>query len=136
MAVNRSEWEWFGHACHLIVGSNCQFHMATKVGDYLISTVGEYLPDAPVREILAETRGVTLKGQGDARLADFMQKIGFEDIGYKRKFETMVFRLTDQSKDCGCPEVADWAELEVAAYNDCAEASKGHYEMCDRWATK
>lgn len=40
--VSREEWEWFGTAAHLIVGQDCRFHMATIIGPWLISTVGEW----------------------------------------------------------------------------------------------
>jgi hypothetical protein len=46
---------WFGHAGHFICAEWCRFHLCTQVGPYLISTVGEYVPDAPVREILAQS---------------------------------------------------------------------------------
>lgn len=41
--INANEWEWFGNAAHFICGRWCRFHLATKVGKYLISTVGEYV---------------------------------------------------------------------------------------------
>lgn len=43
-AVEPKDWKWYGSASHLIVGNDCRFHLATKVGPWLVSTVGEYLP--------------------------------------------------------------------------------------------
>lgn len=139
--VERSEWKWFGHAAHLIVGSDCRFHLATAInGEYLVSTVGEYVPGSQVREVLAETRGIKLEGRGDAREADYMDKIGFEDIGAGRKYETLVFRFSRvcDELECGCgaPLPDDWSELDANGYNDAGSATRGHYEMCERWAQK
>jgi len=138
--IARSEWEWFGNAAHLIVGSHCRFHLATRVGPWLVSTVGEYVPDYAVREIMAQRRGFDLEGQGDAREADWLKKHGFEEIGFGRKYETMVFRwarLCD-SEECGCglPTPDDWEELDSDGYNDAASATRGHYAMCERWSEK
>lgn len=139
--VPKGEWQWLGYAAHLIVGRNCQFHLATVIGDHLVSTVGEYVPDAPVREIFAESRGVDLKGMGDSRLADYMRKVGFEEIGAGRLYETMVFRVsgevcTDPECNCGGPTVEEWSELDANGYNERGEATRGHMEMCERWASK
>src|SRR5919106_127620 len=49
-----TELKWFGHAAHFICGRWCRFHLATQVGDYLVSTVGEYWPEHDVREIHAQ----------------------------------------------------------------------------------
>lgn len=132
-------WKWFGHHGHLIVGRDCRFHLCTQVGDYLISTVGEYLPDERVREIIAQSRGVELRGKGDERRADFLKKIGFETIGLDRTYETMVFRVGDDvcdTPECGCgmPKVEDWGELDMEGYNSAGDATRGHVAMCEKWA--
>jgi hypothetical protein len=136
--VPKSEWEWFGNAAHFICGHMCRFHMATKVGDYLVSTVGEMWPDSEVREIYASTRGIALRGKGDARAADYMKKIGYEEIGYRRKFETMVFRAgprcTAKGCKCGMPCITGH-ELESDGYNDAGSATIGHNILCDLVAT-
>lgn len=137
----RDEWEWFGTAAHLIVGQDCRFHLATVIGSYLVSTVGEWLPDESSREIMAKSRGHVLEGRGDARRADFMNKVGFAEIGAGRLYETMVFpvsneRCTVADCDCGMPQVADFGDLESDAYNLRGDATRGHYAMCERWARK
>lgn len=131
------EWRWFGQAAHLIVGQDCRFHLATQVGPWLVSTVGEYLPDSRVRDILAESRGKPLVGRGDARRADWMEKFGYEEIGCDRLYETMVFRAGKpcERDDCGCglPDI-DGQELDFDGYNDAGSAARGHYAMCEKWA--
>ncbi len=119
-----AEWRWFGCAGHLIVASNCRFHLCTQVGRFLVSTVGEYVPDETIREIDAQARGVVLEGRGDARLADYMRKIGFQEIGYGRTYETMVFRTTGDvchhpECACGLPSV-NYSELEARGYTSAA----------------
>ncbi len=136
-AICQDQWEWFGDAGHLIVSSKCQFHLCTLVGRFLVSTVGKYLPDEEVREIIARYRGVTLSGKGDARAYDFMRQIGYEEIGADRTFETMVFLAGERcnSADCYCgmPKI-NGHELDADGYNDAGSATKGHYAMCEKWA--
>ena len=135
--IPKSEWQWFGNSAHLIVGQDCRFHLATRIGDYLISTVGEYLPDAPVREIMAESRGISLKGRGDERRADYMDKIGYQEIGCYRTYETLVFKLGPGECECGCglPVPDEWSELDAGSYNDAKSARAGHMELCEKWAS-
>jgi hypothetical protein len=129
------EWKWFGNAGHLIVGQDCRFHLCTQVGSWLVSTVGEYLPDSPVREILAESRGIQLEGRGDDRRYDWMRKAGYEEIGYGRKYETMVFRAGSPC-DCGCgmPTPDDWGDVDMDGYNDAPAATAGHMALCEKYA--
>lgn len=137
--MKRGQWEWFGNAGHLIVGNYCRFHLCTKVGRYLVSTVGQYFPDSRVREIFAQSIGVKLEGIGDARCADYMKKIGYEEIGFERTYETMVFLAgepcTANGCDCGLPAIKG-ENLDMAGYNDSGSATKGHMEMCEKWARK
>jgi hypothetical protein len=139
-AIARDEWQWFGSAGHLIVGQDCRFHLCTLVGGWLVSTVGEWLPDSASWHIYAETRGVTLEGRGDERRADFLNKVGYMEIGYGRKYETMVFRAsvercTAEDCDCGAPLVQKWNELDAAGYNLRGDAQRGHQAMCEKWST-
>lgn len=116
MSVAR--WKWFGHAAHFICGHRCRFHLATKVGSYLVSTVGElpkFSPNDP------DSSGP------------------FETIGSGRTYETMVFKAGApcKSKGCGCglPEISG-SELDFKAYNDAASATVGHLQLCRKWARK
>ena len=96
------------------------------------------MPDSKVQEIIADSSGIKLEGMGDARAHDFMQKLGFQDIGFERKFETMAFPLGDKvcdTSECGCgaPIPDDWSESDFAAYNTIKEATLGHEETCMKY---
>lgn len=128
------------HPAHFICASDCKFHLATKVGKYIISTVGEYFPDAPVREIFANSRKIELKGMGDARRSDYMKKIGFEELHFGGwLYETYVFKaMKSPVLGCkACPFVIDsgsTVDEQCAKTSD--EAFKLHYRMCDKWASE
>ena len=134
----RGDWEWFGVPSHLIVSQDCRFHLATLVGPWVVSTVGEWLPDSNSWDIFAKTRGVQLEGRGDTRRADFLNRVGWVEIGADRTYETMVLRATGkrcENADCGCG-LPEWGgpELDFDGYNDRGAAQRGHYAMCERWA--
>lgn len=140
--IERSEWRWFGHPGHLIVGDSCRFHLATQVGEFLVSTVGEYWPERPVREIHAEVHDPAwlienVHRRGDDFDAAYMRRFGYEEIGYNRKYETMVFKAgvpcTAEECGCGIPEIVG-SELDATGYNDAGSATRGHMEMCRKWA--
>lgn len=134
--MKKNRWIWMPHPGHLIVARDCRFSLNTYVGKYIVSTVGEYLPDYEVREILAKSRGITLEGKGDARLADYMNKIGYEEISLDRKYETMVF-TAKKSKDKCCPHVMkNPRNVDFDSYNSADDATIGHYKMCSKWAKK
>lgn len=137
--MKKENWVWMPHAGHLIVARDCRFHLNTYVGGYLVSTVGEYLPDSQVREILATSRGVALEGMGDAREADFIRKLGYERIGCDRTYETMVFtakRANGKDRPC-CPyEAAKYDSVDFQAYNEPEAAFAGHMKLCAKWSKK
>jgi len=140
-----SNWKWFGHAAHLIVGYDCRFHMATLLPNgYLVSTVGEYWPSRQVREIHARIHDPHWLEQhgalrGDTFDAAYMERFGFETIGCNRKYETMVFKAGEpcSAKNCNCglPRI-DGCELDFGGYNDAKSAADGHLELCNAWAVK
>lgn len=104
----RKNWEWDGYPKHLIVAESCKFRMATKVGDLVVSTVGEYYP--PDREYPEDDP---------------------ETIGAERYFETFVFPAKEAQCDC-----CDWAaatsagEIKTRGYKTAQEARQGHMEVC------
>lgn len=142
LIVSRSEWEWFGHNGHLIVGSDCRFHLCTLVGPWIVSTVGEWLPDSGSWHIYADrVGGIPPELRGDARRNWFLKNVGFIEIGAGRKYETMVFpwggeRCSDPDCGCGLPQPSGWSEIDSDGYNDAGSASRGHYAMCEKWAAK
>lgn len=142
--MSKSEWKWFGNAGHFICGHDCRFHLCTQVGEWLVSTVGQLCHDSAVRRILAESRDPKWyaengKLKGDYFDAAYQQKFGFEDIGYNRKFETMVFKAGAPCAlpECGCglPKI-DGAEVDFNSYQTAGEANAGHLAMCEKWAKK
>lgn len=124
--VPRDEWQWFGHAAHFICGRWCRFHLATQVGPWLVSTVGQYVHPR---------HG---KGTEVGESAWLAKNPNGEEIGFGRFYETMVFRAGEPctAKDCGCglPTLADASEQDSSGYNDAGAATRGHYAMCDKWA--
>ena len=106
------EWKWFGGAGHFIGGTECRFHLCTLIGEYIVSTVGDYRP----------------RGEQSEKPTP---------IGYQRTYETMAFRL-DKFCDapgclCGMP-LHDGRELDFAGYHCASDATAGHMEMCRRYA--
>lgn len=144
--IPRKEWKWFGHAGHLCVAQWCRYHLCTQVGNHLVSTVGEYWPERPSREIHAKVHDPKWLGEnrhlkGDSFDAAYRKRFGFETIGYERKYETMVFRLSGRVCEtpdclCGMPEPQNWSELDSDGYNNAGDATVGHYKMCEKWASK
>lgn len=135
--TTKAEWIFMPHPGHFIGSFDCRFHLNTYVNGFIVSTVGEYFPDEPVREILAETRGIKLRGFGDDRKHSYMQKIGYEDIGFDRKYETMVFKAQKGSTTC-CPYVAVHdgnGELAMRGYRSADDAYQGHLALCHQAMT-
>lgn len=131
--MKKEGWVWMPHAAHLSVGDRCRFRLATCVGAWVVSTVGEWLPDETTREIIARSRGVALEGIGDEREADFLRKCGFVELGYRRTYETMVFAAAASPGSC-CAWHAAGGEVDFQGYSDPASAYAGHMELCERWA--
>lgn len=134
--MKKENWVWMPHAGHFIMGSWCHFRLNTCVGKFIVSTVGELVPDSQIREIEAQSRKIILEGEGDARYYDWLKKCGYTEIGYKRKYETMVFKA-EKSKDKCCPyRMCSPNSIDFDSYNDAGEAQKGHLKMCKKWSKK
>jgi len=123
------------HAAHFIGADSCMFRMATEVGGFIVSTVGQYWPDRPVREVIARSRGIIIEGRGDDFDRKYMEKIGFEEIGHNRLFETYVFFSKPKKPECGCAfEVDGYSEIDSLPANDPQQAYENHLMMCDKWS--
>jgi hypothetical protein len=135
---------WYGHAAHFICGRWCRFHLATEVNGYLVSTVGEYWPERQVREIYAEVCDPAWLVENAHRKGDdfdraYLQRFGYEDIGYERKYETMVFRAGEPctAEGCNCgPPTIDGSELDFEGYNTAGAATAGHMAMIEKWSAR
>lgn len=121
--VPATEWVYYGSSGHFICGRWCRFHLATKIGKWFISTVGEFVhPKDSGGSEATEARYLTDNPLG-------------ADIGYGRKFETLVFQYEGEC-DCGCglPHTIGF-ELDSSCYNDRKSANEGHLAMCKKWAS-
>ena len=108
--ISRDQWEWFGNAGHLCVADFCRFHLTTKVGSHLISTVGEYYPPSQINREKPEN----ISG-------DFI-------------YETMVFFI-DGACPCGCGlPLHSGIDIICNKYNTPKEATDGHESTCERVA--
>jgi len=112
--IPSDKWQWFGLPGHLVVARDCSHHLCTRVGKYLISTVGHYRPF-------------------NKRKPNEMSPI--EEIGHNRFFETYIFKIIKGSCECGCgkPNV-DLKEIEALSANTDKEADKNHIKMCKKYA--
>lgn len=106
---SHESWKWYGYAGHLIVSRRCAFHLTTRVGKYLVSTVGAYYQS----------------------LDDKMTTIG---SGKDEYYETMVFNC--DGEDGGNPVVNDYCELYGRRYSTSVRAELGHYELCWEYHNK
>lgn len=125
VAVQKSEWQWFGASGHLCVGQWCRFHLTTQVGKYLVSTVGAYVhPRHSNGNEKAESEWLQKNWPG-------------EQIGLGRTFETMVFEAgapcVDEKCGCGMPSIGG-SELDSEGYNVAKDATGGHMRMCEKWS--
>lgn len=119
-----TQWKWFGSPGHFICAKWCRFHLCTQVGKFLVSTIGEYVhPRHGKGSEKDEQKWLELNWPG-------------EDIGYGRKYETMVFRTgkpcTLPGCMCGQP-VIDGVELDSRGCNTRQEANANHIELCEKW---
>ena len=120
--IPEKEWEWFGLSGHFICGQWCRFHMATKVGEYWISTVGLMVsPSNSGGSEQTERKYLKNNPLGD-------------DIGCNRKFETMVFKVSGVCS-CGCGQPTfNPTQIDFEGYNETEEAREGHMKMCYKYA--
>ena len=124
--IAESEWKWFGNAAHFICGRWCRFHLATQVGDFLVSTVGQLVHPKDS------------KGGEQADALYLVENPNGAEIGYNRFYETMVFKAGPpcdaEGCNCGLPIPSDHGELDFEGYNDPGAATLGHRAMCLRAA--
>jgi hypothetical protein len=125
ISVPKSEWEWFGNVAHFVCGQWCRFHLATKVGDHLVSTIGQFIhPRHSAGSERAEVLWIKDNPNG-------------EEIGYGRTYETMVFKAGKRCEapgcNCGLPAISG-SELDFRGYNDPGAATIGHMELCEKWS--
>ena len=108
MKIEKEDWVWYGHACHLVVGRRCAYHLGTRVGEYLISTVGAFHPSHNSE----------------------METIGSGEDDY---YETMIFEC-DGEDEHGNPNIISWSEIGVIRYGTSEEAKEGHHILCNKYS--
>ena len=111
MPTPKANWKWYGYAGHFIGGSQCAYHLSTRVGKFLISTVGDYRPN----------------GDRSSRTT-----IG---AGKESFFETYVFDFLGETKD-GDPNVISFTEIDGERYAESIDAERGHYRYCKKYARR
>lgn len=126
-SIPHSEWKWFGDPGHFICGRWCRFHLCTLIGKYLVSTVGAYVHPA--------------RSGGKEKIEAEWLKDNWpgEDIGFGRKYETMVFLAgepcSQEGCNCGLPQISG-GELDLRGANTPGEATAYHMELCAEVATE
>lgn len=107
MSIPQGEWKWYGAPLHFVAATKCRFRLGTVVGEYVISTVGDYWSSDGKRE----------------------------PVGCERWAETYVFRIASW-RSCGCPQI-DCSEIDATCYGEdakCEEINAGHLAMCQKYA--
>jgi hypothetical protein len=129
--MEKEKWVWMPHAGHFILGHKCRFKLNTYVGKYIVSTIGEYVLDNELIDILKpEFKHL----RGDEREYAYIKKYKCEDIGVNRKYETMVFEANKGKHKC-CPyEIDVTREVDMRGYKTAEEAYKGHLDLCKKWS--
>lgn len=137
--MEKSRWVWMPHAGHFILGDKCRFHLNTYVGKYIVSTIGELWNDEQVRRIHAEIHNPEWYSKnsqlrGDYFDSAYFKEFGFEALGLRHKYETMVFRARKSSHKC-CPyEIVVEKNYEEEWYDTDEEAMAGHMKLCKKWS--
>jgi hypothetical protein len=116
MAIPKDQWEWYGYPGHFVCADRCWFRLNTKVGNYIISTVGDM-------HISTKPNDKTTLGGGDN---DF--------------FETYVFSCAKGNRcndpECGynAPIPDSWREIDGNRTATAGEAQKAHMAFCLKYA--
>jgi hypothetical protein len=139
--ITKDKWVWMPHAGHFVGGNHCRFRLNTRVGKYIISTVGElWWDDRQVREIHARIHDPQWHIENNDLMGDYyssayFKRFGFEELGYGRTYETMVFAaVADKTNSC-CPWRADIGTFfEMDGYKTSDDAYKGHFRLCNKYA--
>ena len=118
------EIKWFGSVGHFCCGQWCRFHLTTLVNGFLISTIGEYVHPR-------HSNGSEAK-----EAAWLKDNWPGEEIGYGRKYETMVFKAGEPcSCGCGLPKI-DGSDIDAQGYNTAKEATEGHMSLVEKYKTE
>lgn len=107
---NADEWVWTGRQMHFV--GDCNFHLATYVGDFLVSTIGEYY------------------SKGSKK----METLGAWE---KHFYETMVFRAKESPLNDIYPcFLVDLDAVDMEKYETAKEACERHLALCRKWGKR
>ena len=113
--MKKEDWIWMPHPAHFCCASRCFFRLATYVGKYIVSTVGEM-----------EATEIDRKFNPDSQ---------FAEVGLDRLYETMVFHARKSNcKACKYEIIVKKGEIEAQGYNSPEEAMQGHMELCEKYS--
>lgn len=106
---------------HLIIADDCQWYLHHHVGNYCVSSIGDYRPDGVSLE-LAKTYTPWSIGPNS-----------MIQIGMDRWFETRVVPLSEEGcedgiEECNCPH-GGGEEMLLRGYCTQAEAEEGHMSI-------
>lgn len=121
--IPHDKWKWYGKPGHFIASQWCRFHLATVIGKYLISTIGEYVhPRHGKGSEVKENQWLDQNWPG-------------EDLGIDgRKYETLVFKVNGKCT-CGCDgPLHNGESLEAEGYYDARSARNGHMRLCRKYS--
>lgn len=97
-------WRWYGYGVPYPLAALCNFHLCTKAGGFLISTIGDYRP-----------------------IEDKIQPL-YNNLEY-----LSVIQEFDYEDPFGTPVVYK-EELETRGYRSAIEAERGHYLLCRKYS--
>jgi hypothetical protein len=125
--MKKDKWIWMPHPAHFIGGKYCQFKLATYVGKYIVSTVGEWEKDEIDRKF---DRPETEEGKSRFKLIN----------GYGA-YETMVFEAkkrkeNDKNYQCCFYEIIVEKMVDEKRYKTATEAYRSHLKLCNKWSKK
>lgn len=108
------KWEWYGYPAHFICANDCRFRLATLVGNFIVSTVGDLYHSHRPNE---------------------RQTLGAGDDSF---FETYVFSAGSVCKDCPCGEVriGNGCEIEGIRAATAKDARENHMRMCRKYSRR
>jgi hypothetical protein len=138
--MNREDWIWMAHPGHYRWADFCRFRLCTYVGNYIVSSVGEYLPNFTEDNLDKVNMIDSLIG-----LAKIRKEYSDDDsdipgnsyeklVGSSYLYETIVFKSLENTSECKCCiAICDDEEIEKNEYNTQELAFAGHYELCEKY---
>jgi len=110
--IPESEWIWYGFGGHFVCRDRCGYHLCTRIGGYLISTIGHF-----VRDWHKDSNVTPLRCEPDSF------------------YETMVFTCYGEDDD-GNPNITDHNPIAEECYVKSIDAERGHRAYCERYASR